>query len=221
MTRQTRQLKENSNRPTDRVTYASNMGQRLTADEISGLVARVKAGDGRAWELLVRHLSPAVYRGIAAFTLSSHAREEVFSNTWLRLVEKIDTIEKPGSLVSWLMTTAKNEARQFTRVNSRLVPTESLDDAPALIDSRNLDESLLDSEVRVAVWRAFQQLPQRCQRLLRLLTVDPPLAYAEISEVLGLPHGSIGPNRMRCLDLLREMPTLAQFGDQISPRGGS
>jgi hypothetical protein len=46
-------------------------------------------------------------------------------------------------------------------------------------------------------------LPQRWQRLLELLMSDPPASYAEISDELGLPIGSIGPTRGRCLARLR------------------
>jgi hypothetical protein len=41
-----------------------------------------------------------------------------------------------------------------------------------------------------------------------LLIADPPIPYAEISTRLGIPVGSIGPNRSRCLDRLRRDPAL-------------
>ncbi|HSV66972.1 MAG TPA: hypothetical protein VLJ59_13810, partial [Mycobacteriales bacterium] len=49
------------------------------------------------------------------------------------------------------------------------------------------------------------QLPERCQRLLRVLIENPPLSYDEVSEALSMPIGSIGPTRARCLDRLRTM----------------
>jgi DNA-directed RNA polymerase specialized sigma24 family protein len=42
-----------------------------------------------------------------------------------------------------------------------------------------------------------------------LLIEDPPLSCAEISARLGIPAGSIGPNRARCLDKLRRYPAIA------------
>jgi len=42
-----------------------------------------------------------------------------------------------------------------------------------------------------------------------LLIADPPVPYAEISAKLGIPVGSIGPNRRRCLDKLHGDPALA------------
>ena len=50
---------------------------------------------------------------------------------------------------------------------------------------------------------AFAQLPTCDQQLIALLIQDPPVPYAEISARLGIPVGSIGPTRSRCLDRLR------------------
>jgi DNA-directed RNA polymerase specialized sigma24 family protein len=38
-----------------------------------------------------------------------------------------------------------------------------------------------------------------------LLMADPPTPYADISDELGLPMGSIGPTRGRCLAQLRTL----------------
>jgi RNA polymerase sigma factor (sigma-70 family) len=187
----------------------SRVTRRLTGNEIDDLVSRIRAGDDTAWEVLVRCLSPALYRGIGAFILSTDARDDVLANTWVKLLEHIDRIDKPASLVSWLMTTARNEARQFVRSRGRQVPVADVHDDQ--VDFRGLDESLLEDELSVAVSRAFQNVSVACQKILRLLTLDPPLSYAEIIDLLGLPHGSIGPTRGRCLDQLRRRPELAPF----------
>src|SRR6266702_3871358 len=56
---------------------------------------------------------------------------------------------------------------------------------------------------------AFTHLPPDGQRLIALLIADPPLSYAEISARLGIPVGSIGPNRSRCLAKMRRYPAIA------------
>ena len=54
------------------------------------------------------------------------------------------------------------------------------------------------------LWQAFAPLPGRYQILLRLLFANPAPSYQEISAVTGMPVGSIGPVRRRCLAQLRE-----------------
>jgi DNA-directed RNA polymerase specialized sigma24 family protein len=67
----------------------------------------------------------------------------------------------------------------------------------------DLAEALLVAERAVDVRQALQTLPERWQQLLRMLMSDPPPSYTVISQTLGLPVGSIGPMRGRCLEKLR------------------
>jgi DNA-directed RNA polymerase specialized sigma24 family protein len=65
------------------------------------------------------------------------------------------------------------------------------------------DERLLATERQAAA------LPPHCQRLLRLMMADPAFTYEEISELLEMRQGSIGPTRGRCLEKLRHQLTAA------------
>ena len=53
------------------------------------------------------------------------------------------------------------------------------------------------------LWRHVQQLPERCQALLRVIAFAAKPDYAQIARALGMPVGSIGPTRGRCLAKLR------------------
>ena len=61
----------------------------------------------------------------------------------------------------------------------------------------------------MALREAFTHLPPDSRQLIALLIHDPPVPYAEISARLGIPVGSIGPSRGRCLDKLRRSPAIA------------
>jgi hypothetical protein len=67
---------------------------------------------------------------------------------------------------------------------------------------------------------ALADLPDADQRLLALLLRDPPLSYAEIGDILGMPPGSIGPTRQRCLRRLGRSPLLAGLSD-LAPAAGA
>jgi RNA polymerase sigma factor (sigma-70 family) len=185
----------------------------LTPTELGDLVGRALRGEASAWEALVRGTSNAVYRGLAAFDVAPDVRDELYHETYVKLVERLDTIQQPAALPAWLMTTARNQALQYLRKRSKYVPVSDLPERGSAID---LDEALLDDELRVAVARAFRRLSAACQRLLRLLTVSPPLSYAEIAELIDTPIGSLGPQRSRCLKQLRLAPELAPFIDTVS-----
>jgi DNA-directed RNA polymerase specialized sigma24 family protein len=71
------------------------------------------------------------------------------------------------------------------------------------------DQGLLAAERHAALREAFDQLPPNGKQLISLLIADPPLPYADISARLGIPVGSIGPNRSRYLDKMRKHPAIA------------
>ena len=66
-------------------------------------------------------------------------------------------------------------------------------------------KSSLRAAESAELWRAFSGLPARSQSLLRLLFADPQPSYQEIAALTGMPLGSIGPTRARCLKELREL----------------
>src|SRR5665811_1848533 len=49
------------------------------------------------------------------------------------------------------------------------------------------------------LWQHVQQLPPRCRALMRVIAFAERPDYAQIALSLGMPVGSIGPTRGRCL----------------------
>jgi len=68
---------------------------------------------------------------------------------------------------------------------------------------------LLLAERHAALREALTRLPPSCQRLVAVLIEDPPMPYSQISARLGIPAGSVGPCRRRCLDKPRRDPAIA------------
>jgi len=91
------------------------------------------------------------------------------------------------------------------------------------VDDTAIDEEILMAERNAALRAAFAELPSRCQQLLSMLLHDPPYSYAEIHAELGIPVGSIGPQRARCLDRMRRSSAFTALGEgeaKIDIRGG-
>ncbi len=86
-----------------------------------------------------------------------------------------------------------------------------LDDALQFVNNTIIDEEILMAERNAALRTALAELPPRCQRLLAMLTSDPPCPYAKISKTLQVAVGSIGPQRARCLERLRKSSALTAF----------
>ena len=177
--------------------------------ELEALVARALAGERAAWEGLVARLQRVVWRAIGRFDLSAEDRKDAFAATFFRLYERLDTVREPAKLPGWVATTARNEVHTLLR-GRRDRPMDAVD-LPLPPHEEEPEREMVDDELRVALRAALAGLSTACQDLLRLLSIDPPLSYADIGEVLGLPHGSIGPTRQRCLDQLRQTAELRPF----------
>jgi RNA polymerase sigma factor (sigma-70 family) len=172
--------------------------------DVGQLVRRAAAGDRGAWERLVDQYSRLIWAMTRDFRLAESDAADVVQATWLRLLENIHRIEYPERVGSWLATTARHECLRHLAAGKRVMLVEDHD---AFTDTGGhqpeIDERLLADERAKAVRAAMATLPSRSQRLLEMLMADPPVPYTEISDQLGLPIGSIGPTRGRCLERLR------------------
>lgn len=164
------------------------------------LVTAAGAGDQSAWDALVARYQGRVWAIARAHRLNTADAEDVFQVTFLRLVTHIGTIRDPNRVGAWLATTARHECLRLLRRAGRAVPSDDdsvLDAADHLMPPP--DMKLLAGERQVALWKALGRLSAQCQRLLRVLMADPEPTYEEVSKALGMPIGSIGPTRGRCL----------------------
>src|SRR5215469_4336708 len=188
---------------TDRAMTAPEQDDAVP--DVRLLVRRAAAGDKSAWERLVERYSRLIWAMTRDFKLMETDAADVVQATWLRLLEHIDRIEYPERIASWLATTARHECLRHLAAGKRVVLVEDDHDAfsGAAGHQPDVDERLLAEERAQAVRAAMSTLPSRSQRLLELLMADPPASYTEISDQLGVPIGSIGPTRGRCLERLR------------------
>jgi len=137
------------------------------------------------------------------FRLVESDANDVAQATWLRLLEHIDRLENPARLASWLAVTARRECLRTLAARKKFVLVQDDADLGDVAHEPEIDERLLANERAQAVRKALARLPRHWQQLVELLMADPPASYAEISDQLGVPVGSIGPTRGRCLDRLR------------------
>jgi RNA polymerase sigma factor (sigma-70 family) len=179
---------------------------------VVALVARAADGDQGAWNELVERYAPMVWSICTRYQLSRADIEDVGQTVWLRLVEQLGNLREPAALPGWLATTTARECLRVVRAHGRHDQRGRLPDeiAPPA-DSGMVEQEVLTAERNAALRSAFAMLPLRCRQLLSMLISEPPHSYQEISRVLEIPIGSIGPQRARCLQRLRRSDSLADF----------
>ncbi len=191
---------------------------------VVALVARAAGSDQDAWNELVERYSPLVWAICLRYDLSNHDIEDVGQTVWLLLVEQLGKLREPAALPGWLATTTHHEClRVVTAARRSQRRGTRLDDVEQFVDDAMIEEEILIAERNAMLRAAFAELPPRCRQLLAMLFADPPCSYSEIKATLGIPIGSIGPQRARCLERLRRsdmVSTLAEGEWKSSTPGG-
>ncbi len=178
-----------------------------TDDTVQSLATRAASaftayrdGDVRAMDELVDLLTPVLWHTARAQGVPDGVAQDAVQTAWLRLVESCERIKDPQAVMGWLIVTVRRETWRVHKAAGR--------------EDHDLDENLTDSvpdpstvvlrrEGHRVLWGHFQDLPPKCQALLRVVAFAERPDYAAVSEALKMPMGSIGPTRGRCLAKLR------------------
>jgi RNA polymerase sigma factor (sigma-70 family) len=164
---------------------------------------RWRGGDDAALDELVTLMSPVLWHVVRACGLDKEAAEDVVQNTWLALVKGANSVRDAQAITRWLCTAARREAWRVSKAATRTRPVED-----EVLDARMPLQTSPEAEVvtndeNSLLWAALGRLPERCQKLLRIVAWEPRPDYSSVAEGLQMPVGSIGPTRRRCLDKLR------------------
>jgi len=172
------------------------------------LVLSCRRGDQLAWEKLIRRYQRLIYAIPRRAGLDDDQAAEIFQDVFTTLFQKLNDIHEPERLQAWLVTTARRKTlRTISKMHvhgSGANHDDQEQQAAAIPDETPLpDEQLMILEEQHQVRTALSLLDPRCRTLLQMLfyRAEPP-SYAEIAAALGIPEGSIGPTRARCLSKL-------------------
>lgn len=174
--------------------------------DLSRLVELCRKGDPDAWSILVDRFADYVYSVARRHRLSEDDAADVFQATFQALHANIDRIDQPETLPKWLAVTAARASLRHIRNSARTVPliTETHDLTEVLAtEEASAEASAVRESEALSVRLAVESLGGKCAPLLRLLYLSEDSSYQQVSDQLGIPMGTIGPTRARCLEKLK------------------
>lgn len=152
------------------------------------LVARIRAGDDDAFELLVGRYQAPLFRYLRGLVGDQELARDLLQETFLRAFRSIGSLDAPGLLRSWLYRIAHNQAYSALR-RRRLISWLPLSfgqhagaahPEPGAVEAARVEEALASLPVQL-----------RAPLLLHLVA---GFSYAEVAELLQVTEGAV---RMR------------------------
>jgi RNA polymerase sigma factor (sigma-70 family) len=173
------------------------------------LIGRCLKGDQEAWSALIDKYKNLIYSIPMKLGMHQDAGD-IFQSVCVDLLSELPRLRKHRALPKWLMQTCYHKCLRYQRAADRLVELapEGTDSnaAPPAGSTDDLPEHLLVQLEQEQILRdAISELPEKCERMVRLLFFEnPPRPYENIAQELGMATGSIGAIRGRCLAYLRK-----------------
>jgi RNA polymerase sigma factor (sigma-70 family) len=173
--------------------------------------------DWAAWHEMVKRFGHLIMHTAVTTGLNSSDAADAAQLTWLRLHEHIREIREPEHLPSWLAVTARREALRIALAAKRYILCAEPDTDYGNHRSWAVtDVYPVEGDYSPVMEVALRNLPARYEQLLRLLVSEDCPSYTEVAKKMGIPIGSIGPMRMRALQMLRQQLEFAETGSRQS-----
>jgi RNA polymerase sigma factor (sigma-70 family) len=171
---------------------------------MASLLDAARGGNENALGQIVTEVSPLLWQVARAAGLSSGDAEDVLQTVWLRLISHLDDIRSPSALTAWLVVTTRRESWRVRAAGRKQLPADQEWLSTLPDETPGSEEQAIVDDQRRALWDAIGQLSPRCQELLRIVAFVSRPDYATVAAALGIPRGSVGPTRGRCLAKLRD-----------------
>ena len=176
------------------------------------LIDAVRAGDRRAFGILVDQETAVIYRACLRILGRPHDAEDVAQESFLIAFRSIGGFRGEGSLRGWLLRIATRQS--FRRLGQRR-PTADLEAVgePLLADSRtDPTRVVVANEGRRAIRAAVERLPEPYREVVALRFFGE-LSLAETAEATGRPLNTVKTHLRRGLERLRPLMA-SEAGDR-------
>ncbi len=168
------------------------------------LVRRAIEGDPQSFGELYDSLAPELYR-VALYTLgNAHDAEDAVSDTFYEAYKGIKNLRDEASVKRWMLTILS--ARCKRRIGGYIKERKTVDiDSLIEVAEEPASDEIISTD-RLEIQQAMQEISEE-ERLIINLSAMHGYTTKEISEMLGMPHGTISSKLYRAYKKLRAVLT--------------
>lgn len=160
------------------------------------LVERVKAGDKRAFDLLVKKYQHKIIALIGRYVYDQHEAMDVAQETFIKAYRAIPKFRGDSAFYTWLYRIAINTAKNHLVARSRRPADVDVDDAQyfegesELKDIQTPENSLYKDELERVIKETLSKLPEDLRVALTLREFEG-MSYEDIADVMDCPVGTV------------------------------
>ena len=174
------------------------------------LILQARRGSRDAIAALVAHYSHGLFRYLLSLSGDPALAEDLLQDTWLRVMERLDSYRPGYPFRNWLFAVARNRAFDVLRQRSRRLPHWRADTAEGLANpaeevpdpNPSVLEKLAEADLAQFVMKAMKSLPAAFREVLTL-RFEQELDIGAIARILRLPASAVKDRLYRGLDQLR------------------
>lgn len=176
---------------------------------VDDAIAKMRRGDPDALTAVISRYQHRLYRYLLRLVREPAIADDLFQQTWLRVMERIGRYDSRRSFEAWLFSVAHNLAIDMWRAKRG----ESLDDPGDLgetpgdrlaSDDPDALEQLLDFERGAILAACMMELPV-IHRAVLTLRFEEDMKLEEIAEVARIPLSTVKSRLRRALEGLRAL----------------
>ncbi|TXS95507.1 RNA polymerase sigma factor RpoE [Parahaliea maris] len=174
-------------------------GQDVTAEVTDKqLVAKVKKGDSRAFDMLVLKYQHKILGLVSRYVHDSDEVQDVAQEAFIKAYRALPNFRGDSAFYTWLYRIAINTAKNYLVSRSRRPPgsdvevedAEYYEGGGALRDIESPESALFGAELKAVVERAISELPDDLRTAVTLREFDG-LSYEDIAEIMACPVGTV------------------------------
>jgi RNA polymerase sigma factor (sigma-70 family) len=186
-------------------TATARQKERLVGCSDERLIRLCLKGEQEAWSVLIDKYKNLIYSIPVKLGMYQDAAD-IFQSVCVDLLSELPRLREHRALPKWLMQTCYHKCLHYQRAADRLVELPDESSGGSLHATEELPEQLLVQLEQEQILRdAITDLPEQCERMVRLLFFEiPPRPYENVAAELGMATGSIGATRARCLASLKK-----------------
>jgi len=162
------------------------------------LIEDVLDGHKEAFDVLVEKYQHRVIQLVARYVRDKSEAEDIAQDSFVKAYKALPSFKGDSAFYTWLyriaVNTAKNHlvarARRSSNNEVDVLEAENFDDAFKLKVSDTPEHLLLTEEIRLAVQRAIEGLPEELKRAIRYRELEG-MTYDQIAKKMGCPVGTV------------------------------